>query len=306
MACSEDHDLIILPSLLEALISKRPDVNSSLHSFSRWKSHRNRKIIRRVLNIVNAVNQRLVQVENYGFLMSTIRQCDLFLGQFFIDRLVDCLHILQRLERLNQVILMKILLFLFFGCIQRPLYFLNSGLKLIDILNRRIRHFGLRGVVYNWGRWVSLIWSLILILLFVGSKVPVLHKLREQSWDFIWRILIHILSLMLNFRILLNRVLSWKWGLLPLIQFLTSDKSLWKHIISFNIFIKVTDVLINSVIEQPRGPSSQIGLHGLSPRNIRLHLALNFLKDDLMAWMVVVGGVIDIRVSDLGLMESFW
>lgn len=64
MACSKDHNLVILPRLLQTLIYVRSNIDPRFHRLPWWESNWYRQIIWSGLYIIYAMNERLIQIKN--------------------------------------------------------------------------------------------------------------------------------------------------------------------------------------------------------------------------------------------------
>jgi predicted acetyltransferase len=56
VTCSEDDDLIIFFSLLEAIVNVRTDIDTGINALALLKLHRNGQVVRQILDIINAVD----------------------------------------------------------------------------------------------------------------------------------------------------------------------------------------------------------------------------------------------------------
>ena len=69
MAGSENYNLVMLARLLEAFISKWTHINACLDSLAGGEGDRDGMVVRRVVNIIDAVHQSFIQIEYQSFLV---------------------------------------------------------------------------------------------------------------------------------------------------------------------------------------------------------------------------------------------
>ena len=102
MACSEDNNLVVVPSLLQTLVGMRPDVDSSLDHFTAILDFDRQ--IKGAREILYAVNESLIKIEDQQLLMLGFGQPDHRKRQdtgLFQD--LDVLETLQRLSKMSLV-----------------------------------------------------------------------------------------------------------------------------------------------------------------------------------------------------------